>query len=309
MSKGYTYMKNQTKIAVIGGDMRQYAVARELAGENMLVNTFGLAAETEDNSTVKVCSMLSDALSSAEAVVLPLPVSTDGVTLNCLGCGNEDRILLDDIIATMRTDAVLFGGRIPHTLQAKAAQKGIRTRDYFLSERLQIKNAYITAEAALSIAMNSLDKCIRDAHVAITGTGRISRLLAELLTKLGAKVCVAARDKDKLVYFELLGCDTVPIEQTQARSRWQDELLYGYDVLFNTVPCWLFDRDFLQKADNNMIIIELASSPGGIDVCAARELGSNVIWAPSLPGKYAPYSAGALIAECISDMICKEVEL
>ena len=157
--------------------------------------------------------------------------------------------------------------------------------------------------------MNSLDKCVHGARFAITGTGRIARLLSELLIKLGAQVCVAARDRDKLVYFELLGCSTLHVDTQQSENRWQNELLHGYDVLFNTVPCWLFDREFLRLADKNMTIIELASPPGGIDVCAARELGSNVIWAPSLPGKYAPYSAGALIAECICDILDGEVSL
>ena len=54
------------------------------------------------------------------------------------------------------------------------------------------------------------------------------------------------------------------------------------------------------------MIIELASAPGGVDICAARELSSNVLWASSLPGKYAPYSAGALIAECVKDILLSE---
>jgi dipicolinate synthase subunit A len=52
-----------------------------------------------------------------------------------------------------------------------------------------------------------------------------------------------------------------------------------------------------------MLIIELASSPGGVDVCAARELCANVMWAPSLPGKYAPESAGRIICECVLDVL------
>ena len=36
---------------------------------------------------------------------------------------------------------------------------------------------------------------------------------------------------------------------------------------------------------------------------AAKELGSNVSWATSLPGKYAPRSAGDIIAACVMRII------
>ena len=55
--------------------------------------------------------------------------------------------------------------------------------------------------------------------------------------------------------------------------------------------------------DKNTLIIDLASSPGGVDVSAAKKLNSRVLWASSLPGKYAPESAGELIADCIGDII------
>lgn len=294
-------MKNKPQIAVLGGDMRQYAVAKELSKKNVSVYVSGLCMECIDGRAIKLCEEYSSAVSAADAVVLPLPAATDGVWLNCLGCKKEDRISLENIISAMSEKAVLLGGSIPRSIAVKAQARGIKVYDYFLSEKLQIKNAYITAEAALSVAMNSLDRCIRGSRVAVTGTGRISRLLSELLVSVGADVCTVGRSNDKLVYFELSGCETLIMNEN-----WQDELLEGYDVIFNTVPSWLFDRNFLENVDKDTLIIELASAPGGVDICAARELMSNVRWAPSLPGKYAPYSAGKLIAECIVEIMSSE---
>ena len=70
----------------------------------------------------------------------------------------------------------------------------------------------------------------------------------------------------------------------------------------------IFDRDFLCKVDRDTLLVELASVPGGFDICAARELGANISWALSLPGKYAPESAGAIIAESVLKIL-KEVAL
>ena len=298
-------MKNKPKIAVLGGDLRQYAVAKRISKEKAEVYACGLCVSGRSNDQINQTNDWSEALRAARAVVLPLPTSTDNKVLNCPGYRDSERISLDKIVDLMDEGTLLFGGRIPQRITDKATKKGIDVHDYFLSEALQIKNAYITAEAALSIAMNSLDKCVREARFVITGSGRISRLLAELLRKIGADVTVAARNTDALTYASLIGCKTLAIRahDDAAGDRWYSELEHGYDVIFNTVPAWLFDRHFLENADNGLLMIELASSPGGIDVCAARELSSNVVWASSLPGKYAPESAGYLIAECVIDKL------
>ncbi|MBE6535933.1 MAG: hypothetical protein E7677_04850 [Ruminococcaceae bacterium] len=290
-------MKHKYKFAILGGDMRQYAVARSIcANENISICVSALCRECTDDTEIRECDDVREALKDADAVVLPLPVSTDGVTLNCPGYLENQRITLDSIIEAMEEKSILFGGRIPPSTTVKAQAKGVKVYDYFLCEPLQIKNAYITAEAAISIAMNSLDKCLRGATVAVTGTGRISRLLCELLLKLGSRVTVAGRNADALAYFEIMGCKTLLID---GESGWSGELEHGYDIIFNTVPSWIFDRKFLERADKALTVIELASAPGGVDICAARELGTNVLWASSLPGKYAPHTAGILIGECV----------
>lgn len=299
-----SYMKKQSKIAVIGGDMRQLAVAKGLRDADLEVYTSGLCVSLEKEENIKNCDCWEDAITGARAVVLPLPVSMDDVTLNCPARMGADRITLDKITELTDRGAVLLGGRIPKRMLEAAGRKGIEVCDYFLSEPLQIKNAYLTAEAAVSIAMNSLTKRLGEARFAVTGSGRISRFLAHILRRLGAEVTVVARKAESLAYFAIDGCDTLLItESDDGRERWYTPLQKGYDIIFNTVPAWLFDRQFLEGADKNMLIIELASSPGGVDVCAARELCANVMWAPSLPGKYAPESAGRIICECVLDVL------
>lgn len=296
-------MKKQRKIAVLGGDLRQYAAAKELSrGTAEVLYAAGICDKGGAERLVNVCEPY-EALAEADVVLLPLPASLDGKLLNCPATKSSERLPLAKIIDGMTVKSMLFGGRLPADTVAYAKSKGITVCDYFLSERLQIKNAYVTAEAALSIAMNSLDKCIRDSRFAITGSGRIARCLAELLCRMGAYVTVAARNADSLAYFELMGAHTLQITEREAPLKWYDGLKNGYDVIFNTVPATLLDREFLEKVNEELMLIELASSPGGIDVCAARELGSNVSWASSLPGKYAPESAGRLIAEYVTEYL------
>jgi len=300
-------MKRKLKLALLGGDLRQLEVAKRLS-RDYTVGVWGAFANSFGEDII-LYTTAEQALGDADAVILPLPVSTDGTTLNCPGDLSRNRIKLTKIIELMKEDGLLIGGKLPETLLKSASEKNVKCVDYFDSEAFQIKNAYVTAEAAVSIAMNSLNKSIVDSRFAITGYGRIASQLAMLLKKLGAEVTVAARKESDLAYAECIGCKGLKITQETGDRLWYKELLSGYDVIFNTAPVWLFDRAFLTLLDKKAFIIDLASAPGGVDVCAAKELGSNVLWATSLPGKYAPESAGAIIADCITRILKEELDI
>jgi dipicolinate synthase subunit A len=171
-------------------------------------------------------------------------------------------------------------------------------------ESFEISNAYTTAEAAHSVAMNSLSVNISEASFAVTGFGRISKHLCRLLSLLGAHVTVAARKEADLAWARSLGYGALRV----SGEEWSDPLTSGYNIIFNTVPNIIFNREFFKKIDKNTLLIELASMPGGFDICAAREMGANISWALSLPGKYAPQSAGRIISEGVLQIL-KEVAL
>lgn len=295
-------MKQQIKIAFLGGDRRQHTAAVKLLGGVWDVFLWGHDISSGSDA-VCLTDNIYQALSGAAAVILPLPASVDGVTLNAPTACSQEKVALSLIADAVAPDCIVMGGRLPESFCDRLLLRGIKYFDYFDSEAFQIKNAYTTAEAALSIAMDKLQKNIRGARFAITGYGRIGKQLARLLRALDAKVTVCARKESDLTWAALDGCDTKQIENDKTL----ESLCHGYDVIFNTVPRWLFGEDFLTKIDPHTLMIELASAPGGIDVFAAKRLHSNVLWAASLPGKYAPESAGELIAECVESLLEKEV--
>jgi len=60
------------------------------------------------------------------------------------------------------------------------------------------------------------------------------------------------------------------------------------EIIFNTVPHQILDRDMLEKVAKDTVIIDLASIPGGTDFEYAQMLGIKAILAPGLPGIVAP---------------------
>ena len=298
-------MKSKKKIVLLGGDQRHGTAAKALWSMGWDLTIWGQDRSDWKEDGMPQVSEWKTAVGEADALVLPLPVSMDGIYLNSPLAPTDVRLSLKEIFSACPCRCAVIGGRIPKEAVAFAESLGLRVFDYFDSEPFQIHNAYTTAEAALSIAMNRLERNLRCSRIAVTGFGRIAKHLVGLLIPIGAKVTVAARKAEDLAWAASLGCEALSLGE--AREETLSKLCHGYDVIYNTVPHWLFDRSFLEKMDEETFLIDLASVPGGVDICAAKELGINVLWATSLPGKYAPLSAGELIADCVSGILQREV--
>ena len=64
----------------------------------------------------------------------------------------------------------------------------------------------------------------------------------------------------------------------------------------------------LARLPAGAVIIDLASAPGGVDLAAADALGLCARFAPGLPGRCAPATAGALVADTVLRMLCEQTE-
>src|SRR5690606_9899239 len=84
-----------------------------------------------------------------------------------------------------------------------------------------------------------------------------------------------------------------------------DEVLAAQQVIFNTIPHLVLTRERLMKVNKDVVIIDLASSPGGTDFEAAREMGIKAYLELSLPGIVAPKTAGKIIYYIINNLIEK----
>lgn len=294
-------MDKNIKLALLGGDERQCYLARELAARGFETAVWGLGKEVDIGKAVK-CRDARSAIDSASAVVLPLPASLDGISVNCSD-PDAERIKLLTLLEY--TDAPIFGGRLGESFMLSASARKKIVIDYFESETLQIKNATPTAEGAIYLAMQNMKKTLCGSRVAVVGYGRIGRMLSCLLAKIGASVTVAARNLRQLAEASSFGNNTVRISSSYALGGLGPLCEEGdFDVIFNTVPARLFDKEVIEMLPKDILLIDLASVPGGVDFAAAKERGINAIWALSLPGKYAPESAGKIIA----DTLCESFE-
>ncbi|MEE1061733.1 MAG: dipicolinate synthase subunit DpsA, partial [Ruminococcus sp.] len=68
----------------------------------------------------------------------------------------------------------------------------------------------------------------------------------------------------------------------------------------------ILDKKVLASANSSVLIIDLASKPGGVDFEAAKKQGIDAVRALSLPGQSAPKSAGDIIKKTVFNIL-KEV--
>lgn len=283
---------NIETFAVIGGDLRAAYLAGELAADGYKVITTGFDS-ADLPPCVTGCTNPMQAISLADCVILPLPVTAEGGTLNAPF--SRVRISLDQVLNAIKPNQYLLGGNIADSVRHEVEARGLTIDDYFGREELAIQNAVPTAEGAVQLAMEELPITLNGAHCLVTGYGRVARTLAHLLVAIGAQVTVAVRKCADAAWAQAAGCDTVDIRHLEAVG--------DFDVIFNTVPALLFTREVLEKMDRDTLLIDLASRPGGVDFAAAADTQIKTIWALSLPGRVAPKSAGLIIKNTILNMV------
>lgn len=288
-------MNYKIKAALLGGDMRQSATARFLSECGLECAVWGIDPAFDIGGAVR-CEDWRSAVRGAAVIILPLPASYDGVRVNCPSLP-EARLRLSVLLESI-DHARVFGGRLPEHFVSAAAGMGVAVYDYFESEELKIKNALPTAEGAVSIAMREMERTINGCRAAVIGSGRVGWITAMLLNSMGANVTIAARRKSELAKAGMMGMRMLRIDSERPMCG-LGELTCGYDLIINTVPVRLMNAEILERMSSDVVIIDLASVPGGIDLDTAGRLGLNVTWALSLPGKYAPVSAGVIIGETI----------
>ena len=307
-------MEKNLKIGVIGGDLRQLAVSSRLSEEGAECAVWGVgggngaAAELMKKrigfGNAVRCGDWRSAVKGSGVLILPLPLTRDGVRLNVeqteeIAPLPNAELRLTELINKTAENTLILGGKIPPSFARLAAEKRIRVRDYYESEEFQIKNAVPTAEGALAAAMEALPITLAEARCAVVGYGRIGRTLSGRLRALSTDVTCVARSTKDLSWAFCDGCKTVPL------GKYRNDPVVS-DVIFNTVPHLIFDRELLGKIDKRTLFIELASMKGGIDIKAAEEYDIKTIKAMSLPGKCSPESAGRIICDSVMTILREE---
>lgn len=274
-------------ILILGGDNRSLYLGEYLEKQHYRVCYYAFnQADCYEN--------LTDAVNDADFIILPLPLTRDRVTLNA--SLYDGTVTLSDIYSLSVSDKMFFGGQMPQSFCEEIDARGGEWCDYMLLDELAIYNAIPTAEGVVKVLTEELPITIHGMKCAVTGYGRVGKILAQTLKSLGADVTVFARKQKD--FADAFTKGITPKEFNELSSEYQD-----FDALINTVPQRVLGEKELDNINPECVLIEIASAPFGMDFQAAKERAFNVIKAGSLPGKVAPKSAGEIIGRSILPII------
>lgn len=283
-------------ILFVGGDLRQIRAINETKKRGNNVSVLGFDTEHSDKFSEGV-QLLNDFTEISEeynGIVLPLPYSSDGKNINTPLYRYS--VSVTEFFENISPKNRILAGRCDHKIKAMAENHRIMLTDYLCREELATLNAIPTAEGAIQIAMEETDFTIHSSRCLVIGNGRIGKVLSKMIHGIGAEVTVASRKKGDQAYSFAMGYNYSSISSL-------GDKMSEFDIVFNTVPTLILDFDLLAKMKNGVLIIDLASKPGGVDFGEARRRGIKVIWALSLPGKVAPDTAGDIICNTILNIL------
>ncbi len=291
-------MKNNARLAVIGGDYRMLSCAKFMSRLGYEVSVFGYENYNGDFENLYMSDTLSDCIENSDILILPLPYSdAQGFIKSAY---SHKRITLAEILKICTSGKKIFGGCLDENFINECRKLNITAVDYYKREELKVLNAIPTAEGAIAIAILETDITLHECECAVLSFGCVGRATARALNSLGSIVTVVARSATALSKAESLGYKSKHISDICAA-------LKGKKLIFNGIPDKVITESVLKELDKNTIIIDLASKPGGVDLKEAEKYGIRVISALSLPSKYAPVTAGKYLAKTI-DHILKGVE-
>lgn len=167
--------------------------------------------------------------------------------------------------------------------------------NYFYDEEFLVKNAFLTAECAVGLAIVNSEVALANSKVLILGCGRIAKGLLKYLPSFTGRITVCARNETARGEAQCAGAEACSFEHLTN--------LAEFDFIFNTVPFPVLTKNELAQLKKDCVLIELASLPGGIDKHYAELCGLNYIAGGRLPARYAPKKAGVLVAKAADKTI------
>lgn len=292
MSAGLTGIR----VAVIGGDDREIYMIAEL--QKLGAYIVGVGFEKADLQGVTLLSP-QEAVKMADVLLFPM-YGTDESGGVKAKYSVSPIVLSEELLQAVPLHVPLFIGWARPALKQAAEKLGIQVVETADLDQLAILNSIPSAEGAIQMAMEASPTTIHSSKSFVLGLGRCGWTLARTLKGMGAHVTGVARKPADIARAIEMGLEAqyfADLEKNIGKA----------ELIFNTVPNLILDKNMLEQVDPEAVVIDIASHPGGTDFEYAKALGIKAMLAPGLPGKVAPKTAGKILAQVYPQLILRHL--
>ena len=281
--------KMKKVISIIGGDYRIIKLIEMLHEDGYKIYTYGLegAEELLSLENVEMCPTIQETVSYSKVVVGPIPFSSDRKNLSAPF--GRNKIEIDAVLEALRGKCLISGNI---NIKEKLEQNNIEIIDLQKREEFTVLNTIATAEGTIQIAMQETQRTLHGNNILVMGFGRVGKVLSKMLSGIGAKVYCEARKDEDIAWIKAYGYEPIHLNNL-------DNELGKFDIIINTIPFQILDANRVKLLKKDVVVVDLASNPGGIDRNAAKENNVKVVWALSLPVKVAPLTSAEFIRDTL----------
>lgn len=287
-------------IAILGGNERELYLAQKLSCLGANIKAVGYPKYYEKMG-IKVVESIENGLKDVRVAIAPMSGTDKEGKINT-SLSSEPLYLEERSIMGMQNGGLFLIGTAKPIVKNLCKANNLKLIELAELDEIAIPNAIPTAEGAIQLTMERLPITIDGCKSAILGFGRVGFTMNRILKALNSETKVVARKLSSLARAEEMGAVTYTFDRLL-------DALEGVDVIYNTIPHLVLTKDVLIKLPKGILIVDLASTPGGVDFPAAEQLGLDAFLASGLPGKVAPKTAGLILAKCVPQIILRELRL
>ncbi len=218
-------------------------------------------------------------------LILPLPTIANSKI-------NGTSISLTELISELDENQKVFCGNLKTDLYKNFYS-------YYYDESFLINNSRLTAQGVLRLITENIEKDYKNSKVLVIGYGRCGKSVCKLLKNCGMQTTSVSRKRDTKTLAEN---DGILVEDLNNLN----QIISDFDIIINTVPVNIINREGISKLSQKNIYIEIASKPYGFDISEYDVFNFKYILGESLPGRFTPVTAGYNIADTVLNILKEE---
>ncbi|WP_416150899.1 dipicolinic acid synthetase subunit A [Salipaludibacillus sp. HK11] len=288
------------EIAVIGGDLRHIEVIRQLAKMDATIYLLGYNQLDDGFLGVEKTTFEAIQAEKLDAIILPINGMKTNYEIDSV-FSDSKLYLTEQWLSRTQKATKIYTGISNDALNKIVLNTNKELIELMDRDDLAIYNSVPTAEGAVLLTIQHTNVTIHRSNVVVVGFGRVGKTIARTFHVLGANVKVVANEEElRARAFEL---NLEPYELLDLKKVVEDA-----DTIINTIPAQVLTADIISKMPSHVLIIDIASNPGGTNFEFAEKRAIQAILAPGLPGLVAPKTAGIQLGNVLSTLLQKQLE-
>ena len=293
-------------ILFLGGDLRQYYMAKSLIQRGFAISYYG-ALFPQELPAVRHCKdkeeVWAKLMQKNVVLVLPSPATADGMHIAGNGLREESATLVE-ALERLKCGHMVFGGAYPAYFWHAMEEKRCLVTDLSQNDRFVMKNTAAMAEGAVIEAALLSDNMLCGSRSLVIGFDCLGEMLARRLRGMKSQVTVMSQKRTDCLHAKKQGYESVLADEITKSADKQGE--WAFRFVFQTDECPVLTDRHWNAMPPDVVILDLSPVKKQVDLRYASRHGMTAKHVPDLPGKFAAKAVGETMAQLLWEALQRE---